>query len=159
MKAIYLVLGVMVLFTEEFLEMERCLANTQKLFSTTLMSNVKYYIGHNDRCNICTGISSPWLFNAHYHCELKPSNVLLDEEMVSHVSDFGISKLLGDEQSTELTNTLATLGYITPEYGLEALVSTRCDVYSYGVMLMETFTRKRSNDDMFVGDLRLRSWV
>ncbi|KAL8513170.1 hypothetical protein ACS0TY_019385 [Phlomoides rotata] len=93
------------------------------------------------------------------HCDLKPSNVLLDDEMVAHVSDFGISKLLGEEQSTVLTNTLATLGYIAPEYGLEGLVSTRCDVYSYGVMLMETFTRKRPNDDMFGGDLSLTSWV
>ncbi|KAL8503952.1 hypothetical protein ACS0TY_022618 [Phlomoides rotata] len=92
------------------------------------------------------------------HCDLKPSNVLLDEEMIAHVCDFGISKLLGDEESTVLTNTLATLGYIAPEYGLEGIVSTRCDVYSYGVMLMETFTRKRPSD-MFGGDLSLKSWI
>ncbi|KAL8499046.1 hypothetical protein ACS0TY_022128 [Phlomoides rotata] len=92
------------------------------------------------------------------HCDLKPSNVLLDEEMIAHVCDFGISKLLRDEESTVLTNTLATLGYIAPEYGLEGIVSTRCDVYSYGVMLMETFTRKRPSD-MFGGDLSLKSWI
>ncbi|KAL8503942.1 hypothetical protein ACS0TY_022609 [Phlomoides rotata] len=92
------------------------------------------------------------------HCDLKPSNVLLDEEMIAHVCDFGISKLLGDEESTVLTNTLATLGYIAPEYGLDGIVSTRCDVYSYGVMLMETFTRKRPSD-MFGGDLSLKSWI
>lgn len=45
------------------------------------------------------------------------------------------------------------------EYGLEGLVSTRCDVYSYGVMLMETFTRRRPSDDMFVGDSNLKSWI
>ncbi|KAL8499033.1 hypothetical protein ACS0TY_022118 [Phlomoides rotata] len=89
------------------------------------------------------------------HCDLKPSNVLLDGEMIAHVCDFGISKLLGDEESTVLTNTLATLGYIAPEYGLEGIVSTRCDVYSYGVMVMETFTRKRPSD-MFGGDLSLK---
>ncbi|KAL8499141.1 hypothetical protein ACS0TY_022207 [Phlomoides rotata] len=92
------------------------------------------------------------------HCDLKPSNVLLDGQMIAHVCDFGISKLLGDEESTVITNTLATLGYIAPEYGLEGIVSTRCDVYSFGVMLMETFTRKRPSD-MFGGDFSLKSWI
>ncbi|KAL8026868.1 hypothetical protein ABFX02_14G057700 [Erythranthe guttata] len=100
------------------------------------------------------GYSSPIV-----HCDLKPSNVLLDEEMVAHVSDFGIAKLLGDGESIVHTNILATLGYIAPEYGLEGLVSTRCDVYSYGVMVMETFTRKRPSDDMFAEGLSLKSWV
>ncbi|EYU40944.1 hypothetical protein MIMGU_mgv1a022927mg [Erythranthe guttata] len=93
------------------------------------------------------------------HCDLKPSNVLLDEEMVAHVSDFGIAKLMGEGESIVHTNTLATIGYIAPEYGLGGLVSTRCDVYSYGVMVMETFTRKRPSDDMFNGDLTLKNWV
>ncbi|EYU43327.1 hypothetical protein MIMGU_mgv1a021297mg, partial [Erythranthe guttata] len=88
-----------------------------------------------------------------------PSNVLLDEEMVAHLSDFGIAKLMGEGESIVHTNTLATIGYIAPEYGLEGLVSTRCDVYSYGVMVMETFTRKRPSDDMFGEDLTLKSWV
>ena len=49
--------------------------------------------------------------------------------------------------------------FVVLEYGLEGLVSTRCDVYSYGVMLMETFTRKKPSNDMFAGDLSLKSWV
>ncbi|KAL8513151.1 hypothetical protein ACS0TY_019367 [Phlomoides rotata] len=124
-----------------------------------------YFLDVNQRLDIMIDVASALEYLHHgystpiVHCDLKPSNVLLDDEMVAHVSDFGISKLLGEEQSTVLTNTLATLGYIAPEYGLEGLVSTRCDVYSYGVMLMETFTRKRPNDDMFGGDLSLTSWV
>ncbi|XP_070014536.1 receptor kinase-like protein Xa21 [Nicotiana sylvestris] len=93
------------------------------------------------------------------HCDLKPSNVLLDENMVAHLSDFGISKLLGEEESDLYTKILATLGYIAPEYGPDGLVSTKCDVYSYGIMLLETFTRRKPNDEMFDGDLSLKQWV
>ncbi|XP_027152368.1 probable LRR receptor-like serine/threonine-protein kinase At3g47570 [Coffea eugenioides] len=93
------------------------------------------------------------------HCDLKPSNILLDEDMVGHVCDFGIAKLLGDGESVVQTKTLATFGYIAPEYGLEGLVSTSCDVYSFGITLMETFTKRKPKDEMFTEELSLRRWV
>ncbi|XP_027152384.1 probable LRR receptor-like serine/threonine-protein kinase At3g47570 [Coffea eugenioides] len=93
------------------------------------------------------------------HCDLKPSNILLDQDMVGHVCDFGIAKLLGDGESVVQTKTLATFGYIAPEYGLEGLVSTSCDVYSFGITLMETFTKRKPKDEMFTEELSLRRWV
>ncbi|KAL8032431.1 hypothetical protein ABFX02_13G095000 [Erythranthe guttata] len=93
------------------------------------------------------------------HCDLKPSNVLLDEDMVAHVCDFGIAKLVNAEDCVVQTRTLATFGYIAPEYGSEGLVSTRCDVYSFGIMVMERFTRKRPTDDLFAEGLSIRDWV
>ncbi|CDP11280.1 unnamed protein product [Coffea canephora] len=48
------------------------------------------------------------------HCDLKPSNVLLDQDMVAHLSDFGLTKLLDEENSITYTETLATLGYLAP---------------------------------------------
>nr|XP_027109472.1 probable LRR receptor-like serine/threonine-protein kinase At3g47570 [Coffea arabica] len=93
------------------------------------------------------------------HCDLKPRNILLDESMVAHVSDFGMAKFLDEENSVLHTKTLATLGYLAPEYGLEGQVSTRVDVYSFGIVLMETFSRMKPSDEMFKDDLSLKSWI
>ncbi|CAI9759059.1 unnamed protein product [Fraxinus pennsylvanica] len=94
-----------------------------------------------------------------FDVECEPSNVLLNEDMVAHLCDFGIAKLLGEGESNVYTTTLGTLGYIAPEYGLEGLVSSRCDVYSYGITLTEVFTRKKPSSESFSGDISLRSWV
>ncbi|XP_024036865.1 putative receptor-like protein kinase At3g47110 [Citrus clementina] len=94
------------------------------------------------------------------HCDLKPSNVLLDNNMVAHLSDFGIAKLLiGEYQSMTQTQTLATIGYMAPEYGREGRVSANGDVYSFGIMLMETFTGKKPTDEIFNGEMTLKHWV
>ncbi|XP_021818282.1 probable LRR receptor-like serine/threonine-protein kinase At3g47570 [Prunus avium] len=93
------------------------------------------------------------------HCDMKPSNILLDDDMAAHVADFGIAKLLGGGDSITQTMTLATVGYMAPEYGMEGIVSTRGDVYSFGIVLMETFTKRKPTDEMFVGEMNLKQWI
>ncbi|XP_059638762.1 receptor kinase-like protein Xa21 [Cornus florida] len=93
------------------------------------------------------------------YCDLKPGNVLLDEDMVAHVGDFGIAKILAKNKTATQTETLGTVGYIAPEYGSEGRVSTKGDIYSYGIMLLETFTRKNPRNEIFIEELSLRQWV
>ncbi|XP_008791706.2 putative receptor-like protein kinase At3g47110 [Phoenix dactylifera] len=98
------------------------------------------------------------------HCDLKPSNVLLDEEMTAKVGDFGLAKLLLDkpegQDSTTSTNRLrGSIGYIPPEYGFGGKPSTKGDVYSFGVLLLELLTAKSPTDEGFEGGLNLEKWV
>ncbi|WRX29574.1 Protein kinase domain - like 10 [Theobroma cacao] len=87
----------------------------------------KWLYSHNHfldtlhRLNIMIDVASALEYLHHgcttpvIHCDLKPSNVLLDEDMVAHLGDFGIAKLLGEkEDSTIHTMTLATIGYMAP---------------------------------------------
>ncbi|XWS27385.1 hypothetical protein CRYUN_Cryun26dG0110600 [Craigia yunnanensis] len=93
------------------------------------------------------------------HCNLKPNNVLLDKDMIAHLGDFGIAKLLGEEDLMTQTMTLTTIGYMSPEYGAEGIISIKGEVYSFGILLMETFTRKKPIDKMFSGEMSLKEWV
>ncbi|XP_047332013.1 probable LRR receptor-like serine/threonine-protein kinase At3g47570 [Impatiens glandulifera] len=104
----------------------------------------------------------------HYHCEtpivhhdLKPSNVLLDQDMTAHVGDFGLASfVLEASNGQSISEGLkGSIGYIAPECGLRVQVSTFEDVYSYGILLLEMFTGKRPTDDMFKDGLDIHSFV
>ncbi|XP_050250738.1 probable LRR receptor-like serine/threonine-protein kinase At3g47570 isoform X2 [Quercus robur] len=98
------------------------------------------------------------------HCDLKPSNVLLDNDMVAHVSDFGLARLLPitDDSSRKQTSTIGikgSIGYAAPEYGMGGKASIEGDVYSYGILLLEMFIGRRPTDDMFKDGLNLHNFA
>ncbi|XP_028803774.1 probable LRR receptor-like serine/threonine-protein kinase At3g47570 [Neltuma alba] len=98
------------------------------------------------------------------HCDIKLSNVLLDEDMVAHLGDFGLAKLLHEVtgySSSDQTPSSAikgTIGYIPPEYGGGGAVTPQGDIYSYGVLLLGLLTGKKPTDSMFGVDLSLHKF-
>ncbi|CAL4951584.1 unnamed protein product [Urochloa decumbens] len=99
------------------------------------------------------------------HCDLKPSNILLAEDMSARVGDFGISKILPDNTSTTLSNSVSftgirgSIGYVAPEYGERCAVTSHGDVYSLGILLLEMFTGRSPTDDMFKDCLDLHKFA
>ncbi|TVU32317.1 hypothetical protein EJB05_24042, partial [Eragrostis curvula] len=123
------------------------------------------------RIDIVIDVASALEYLHHYrptpivHCDLKPSNILLDNDMVAHVGDFGLARFVHQDQTRLLdissgwATKRGTIGYAAPEYGLGNGVSIHGDIYSFGVLLLEMFTGKRPTDDSFMDDLSLHSYV
>ncbi|XP_061351751.1 probable LRR receptor-like serine/threonine-protein kinase At3g47570, partial [Gastrolobium bilobum] len=98
------------------------------------------------------------------HCDIKPSNVLLDDDIVAHLGDFGLARLLhGDmgranRDQVSSSAVKGTIGYIPLEYGAGGPVSPQGDIYSYGILLLEMLTGMKPTDSMFGEGLSLHNF-
>ncbi|KAI3809475.1 hypothetical protein L1987_25451 [Smallanthus sonchifolius] len=105
----------------------------------------------------------------HNHCiptvvhgDLKPSNILLDDDMVAHVGDFGLAQILETSYLNSSTGWRGTIGYVAPgktHYGLNCEMTNSGDIYSFGILLLEVMTGKKPTDDMFNEGLTLHKFV
>eukprot|EP00253_Pinus_taeda_P009317 PITA_09317 len=131
-------------------EVESCLNLIQRLDIAIDIAQGMSYLHHH-------------CFMQVIHCDLKPKNVLLGEDMTAYIIDFGIATICSanfEDLALTSTHTLkGSTGYIPPEYGLAGHVTTKGDVYSYGVVLLEMLTRKKPTHNMFVEGMTLQKWV
>ncbi|XP_073066968.1 probable receptor-like protein kinase At5g20050 [Primulina eburnea] len=101
------------------------------------------------RCRVALDVAKALSYLHHdcrsciLHLDVKPENILLDADHRAFLSDFGLSKLKGREESRVVTTIRGTQGYVAPEWLLENGVSEKCDVYSYGVVLLEIIGGRR----------------
>ncbi|KAK3142925.1 hypothetical protein QOZ80_4BG0354280 [Eleusine coracana subsp. coracana] len=119
---------------------------------TTLGWNIKY--------QIALGVARGLAYLHHscrdciIHCDIKPENILLDASYVPKISDFGMAKFLGRDFSRVVTTMRGTIGYLAPEWISGTAITSKVDVYSYGMVLLELIsgsrnfnTEKSSNGD------------
>ncbi|KAL8532319.1 hypothetical protein ACS0TY_008786 [Phlomoides rotata] len=87
----------------------------------------------------------------HYHItiihrDIKPSNILLDSQFQPKIADFGLVKLLPENETHLSTGFAGTLGYTAPEYARNGHLSEKVDVYSFGIVVLEIISGRRCND-------------
>ncbi|KAM3385164.1 hypothetical protein ACQJBY_009236 [Aegilops geniculata] len=148
-----------------------CIEGEEKILIYEYMSNksLDFFIfdmtrrallNWNRRRHIIEGVAQGLLYLHKHsrlrviHRDLKASNILLDENMNPKISDFGLARIFGSNESHANTSrVVGTHGYMAPEYASEGQFSIKSDVFSFGVLLLEIISGKRNNGFHQIGNI------
>ncbi|XP_039169866.1 cysteine-rich receptor-like protein kinase 25 [Eucalyptus grandis] len=118
------------------------------LFDPEKSKHLNWSIRYNIACGIARGMR--YLHEDSririIHRDMKSSNILLDSEMNPKISDFGMARIFGIDQTLAMTERIGgTYGYMSPEYVMNGQFSVKSDVYSFGVLLLELIIGKKNS--------------
>ncbi|KAL3624430.1 hypothetical protein CASFOL_031098 [Castilleja foliolosa] len=119
------------------------------------------------RMNVIIGTAKGGLAYLHeglepkvVHRDIKTSNILLDRQWHTKLSDFGLAKLLNSENSYVTTRVMGTFGYVAPEYACTGMLNEKSDIYSFGILIMEIITGRSPVDySRPKGEVNLVDWL
>ncbi|XP_024022037.1 G-type lectin S-receptor-like serine/threonine-protein kinase At4g27290 [Morus notabilis] len=139
-----------------------CIQKEERILIYEYMPNksLDHYIFDGERCmtlpwnkhfDIIRGIARGLLYLHQdsklqiVHRDLKASNILLDNNLNPKISDFGLARTFRDDEKEARTRRIVgTYGYMSPEYAIDGKFSVKSDVFSFGVLLLETVSGKKN---------------
>ncbi|AQK84847.1 receptor-like protein kinase 4 [Zea mays] len=115
-------------------------------------------LGWNTRYQIAIGVARGLSYlhqscrECIIHCDIKPENILLDASFAPKIADFGMAAFVGRDFSRVLTTFRGTAGYLAPEWLGGVAITSKVDVYSFGLVLLEIVSGRRNSPEAYSSD-------
>ncbi|XP_031270055.1 probable LRR receptor-like serine/threonine-protein kinase At1g56140 [Pistacia vera] len=131
-----------------------------------LFGNRRFHLNWPTRFKICLGTAKGLAYLHEdskpkiVHRDVKASNILLDTELCPKISDFGLAKLFDDKKTHINTGVAGTIGYLAPEYAMLGHLTSKADVFSFGVVALEIISGRASSHTNLDGEkIYLLEWA
>ncbi|KAK1435165.1 hypothetical protein QVD17_00925 [Tagetes erecta] len=124
-----------------------------KSLDQVLFGKTNLHLDWSTRFNICLGTAKGLAYLHEesrpriVHRDVKASNILLDSELCPKISDFGLAKLYDDKRTHMSTRVAGTIGYLAPEYAMRGHLTSKADVFGFGIVCLEILSGRPNYDE------------